>query len=253
MNSQTKQPTLFCEMSQCWGGDAAVECSSCGLDPLCALVDYGTNDSAAVDEILLANRAVAKGETLFRVGMPFFSIFSVKSGAFKTLLPSSHSADQIIGFHLPGELMGVEGIAQARYPFTVRALEVSHICELRLDRLNALLDDKERVQQAIISMLSGEVAFQYSLTAELIRQSAEGRVAAFLLNLSRRLVGRGFSGSEFNLPMSRVDIGNFLGLAPETITRFLKSLERKGLIEIRRKSLKILDEGGVAALAEAGE
>ena len=148
-------------------------------------------------------------------------MLAVKSGSFKTLLPSQSGQDQVIGFHFPGETMGTAGVAEGVYPCTARALEAGNICEVRMERLEESGKSTEMLQRAIIEMLGKEVSFNNSLMTSLIRQSAEQRVGAFLLNLSQRLQARGRPGEEFSLSMSRSDMGSYLGLASETVSRVL--------------------------------
>jgi CRP/FNR family transcriptional regulator len=239
------------ENSGCSKGNATeIGCRSCSLDPLCLLLGYGEADSALPDGILLRRRPVARGESIFRFGDPFHSIFAVKSGSFKTLMPGQSGHDQIIGFYLPGEIIGTAGFAEGSYPCTARALEVSNICELRLDRLSESGKPAEVLQRAIIELLGKEVAFNNSLLSSLIRQSAEQRIGAFLLNLSERLEKRGKFSIEFTLGMSRSDIGSYLGLASETVSRVLTRFQKAGLLSLDKKRVRLLDPQGLAAMVE---
>lgn len=231
-------------------GAPEIGCRSCSLDPLCLLLGYGEDSAHLPDGILLRRRPVARGESIFRSGDPFHSVFAVKSGSFKTLMPGQSGHDQIIGFFLPGEIIGTVGFAEGVYPCTARALEASYICELRLDRLSESGNPTEVLQRAIIDLLGKEVAFNNSLLSSLIRQSAEQRIGAFLLNLSRRLDKRGKSCSEFTLGMSRGDIGSYLGLASETVSRVLTRFQKSGLLSLDKKQVSLLDPQGLTQLVE---
>ncbi len=228
-----------------------MECEDCGLDPICMVLDYAGENSGVPEGILLRRRPVERGETLFQKGDRFHSLFAVKSGAFKTLIPHPRRPDQVVGFHLPGELIGAEAIAGEAYPCTARALETSSVCELCLERLPDAGRPLEALQQSIIELLGKEVAFNHELIGSLVHQSAEQRVAGFLVSLSDRLHRRGMSGTEFTLSMSRSDIGNYLGLASETVSRILTRFQSQGLIRIQRKRVTMLEAAGLA-LALAG-
>jgi len=214
------------------------------------LLEYAEDDSNLPEGILLRRRPVARGETLFRTGDPFHSVFAVKSGSFKTLLPSQSGQDQIIGFHFPGETMGTAGVAEGIYPCTARALEVSTICEVRMERLEESGQSAEMLQRAIIEMLGKEVSFNNTLMTSLIRQSAEQRIGAFLLNLSQRLKVRGQTGEEFSLSMSRSDMGSYLGLASETVSRVLTRFQKAELIELDKKRVHLLSPERLADVVD---
>lgn len=229
-----------------------VDCNYCNLDPLCALLEYAEKDSALPEGILLRRRPVMRGESLFRNGDPFYSVFAVKSGSFKTLLPSQSGHDQIIGFHFPGETLGTAGVAEGIYPCTARALEASTICEVRMERLEESGRSTEMLQRAIIEMLGKEVAFNNALLTSLIRQSAEQRIGAFLLNLSQRLRSHGQTEVEFMLTMSRSDMGSYLGLASETVSRVLTRFQKAGLIALDKKRVQIAQSEELANIVDEG-
>lgn len=236
-----------CSAGLCSGGQPEVECEDCGLDPICLVLDYADEESGVPEGVLIRRRPVERGEALFHQGDPFHSIYAVKSGAFKTLIPHADQADQVIGFHFPGELIGTEGMAVAAYPCTARALANSSVCELRLDRLPDSGRPLEALQRSIIELLGREVTFSHELIGSLVHQTAQQRLAGFLLSLSERLQRRGLPGRDFTLSMSRSDIGNYLGLAGETISRLLTRFQQQGLIRIQRRRIVILDPAGMAA------
>ena len=228
-----------------------VECKDCGLDPMCALLDYAEEDSGVPEGVLLRRRPVSRGETIFHKGDPFRSIFAVKSGSFKTYVPKLDRVDQVVGFHLYGELIGAEGLAANSYPFTARALEDSSICELRMELLPETGRTLEALQEGIIALLGWEVAFNHQLIASLVHQSADQRIAGFLLSLSDRLQRRGMPKTEFRMSMSRSDMGNYLGLASETVSRALTRFQNSGLIRLRHKYLVLLDPARLAEIADS--
>ena len=139
-----------------------VDCEDCGLDPICVVLDYAEDTSGVPEGVLLRRCPVERGETIFRQGDPFHSIFAVKSGSFKTLT-HARQTDQVVGFHFPGELIGVEAMSQKSYPCTARALEKSSVCELRTSRLPESGRPLEALQAAVINLLGSEVRFNHQL------------------------------------------------------------------------------------------
>ena len=217
--------------------ETEVVCGHCGLDPLCRVLDYASAESGVPGGILLRRRPVARGEIIFSRQEPSSSIFAVKSGSIKTFVPGAKSPDQVLGFYLAGELVGAETLAAGRYPCSARALEAGSVCELRLARLPESGRPLAALQQAVIEVLGDELAVSRRLLATLVHQSAEKRVVSFLLNISDRLQRHGMPCSEFNLSMSRSDIGSYLGLAGETVSRVLGRLHEKGQIQLHRKRI----------------
>ncbi|MES9958860.1 MAG: helix-turn-helix domain-containing protein [Sedimenticola sp.] len=228
---------------------AEVECQNCGLDPICSILDYAEERSGVPEGVLLRRRPVSRGETIFRKDDPFHSLFAVKAGSFKTYIPRFDHTDQVVGFHLVGEMLGSEGMANGSYPYTARALENSSVCELRLEKLEDSGKPIEELQQGIIELLGKEVAFSHELIASMVHQTSEQRVAGFLSSLSHRLHRRGMPSQEFNMGMSRSDIGNFLGLAGETVSRVLTKFQKQGLIRLKHKRVTILDAAAVQQMA----
>lgn len=232
---------LQCETQAPSRSSIEVDCEDCGLDPICVVLDYAEEMSGVPEGVLLRRRPVQRGEPVFHQQEPFHSIFAVKSGSFKTDISGTADSKQVIGFQFPGELIGVEAIARQIYPCTARALEKSSVCELRIARLPESGKPLQALQASIIEILGKEVAFNHQLISSLVHQSAEQRVAGFILSLSNRLARRGLPSTEFNLSMSRSDIGNYLGLASETVSRVLTRMARSGAIRLLRKRIFILD------------
>ena len=226
-----------------------VECSDCGLDPMCLLLDYAERDSDVPEGILLRRQPVATGERLYRAGQPFEWIYAVKSGSFKAFVEEPGGREGVVGFYFAGDLIGAEAIAGRCYPCGVRALEPSQVCMLHLEHLERTGRPVEALQEALIKMLGMEIALSRRVTAALTGQSAEQRLAAFLLSVSERLKNRGFSPTILTLRMSRSDIGSYLGLARETVSRLLMKFQRGGLILLRKKQLRLLDSEGLAHIA----
>lgn len=229
-----------------------VECERCGLDSLCAFLDYGEGDLELPEGTLVRSRTVARGESIFKEGDPFHSFMAVKSGSFKSTSLTPQDEEKVIGFHLAGEMIGTEGITQGSYSSTARALETSAICELNLENMYQANGSLNELQNRVISILGNEIEFYQGLHGTLIRQSSEQRMAAFLLSIYNRMDKRGTSGTDFRLSMSRSDIASYLGLASETVSRILMKLQKLGMINIRNKQVQIADLGFLEEMANSG-
>jgi CRP/FNR family transcriptional regulator len=186
---------------------------------------------------------------LFDVEQPFDAIYAVKSGSFKAVVPDLNQQDRVVGFYLPGDLIGVEGLANRRYCYSVRSLEAGSVCVLDVSRLSDSGRSSAEVQQALIDMLGAEIALNHSQTVSLIRQNADQRLAAFILSLALRTSLRGLGGNRLNLVMSRSDIASYLGLARETISRVLTKFQKAGLIQLYPQSLLLLSREGLEQIA----
>ena len=218
-----------------------VACSECGLDPLCQVLDYAEQGSGVPEGVLMRRQPVQRGEMLFSLNQPFAAIYAVKSGSFKAVVTGTSGQDRVVGFFLPGDLVGAEGMANQAYSYGVRALEESSVCSLEIDRLAHTGRSTEVLQEALITMLGQEVALNHMVTSSLIQQNAEQRLAAFILSIAKRSSIRGFSQPYLGLSMSRSDIASYLGLARETVSRVLTRFQNTGLIGLRKHAVKVLD------------
>lgn len=185
-----------------------VDCSDCGLNPLCEILEYSEPHSGVPAGILIKRQTVKRGEILFRKGEPFHALSAVKSGSLKAYIPHPDQADQIVGFHLAGEVIGAEGMAKGVFPCTVRALENSHICTLYVDKLEQSGKSMDILQQAVIQLLGQEVAFGREQISTLVHQTAEQRLAGFVLDIMGRLNRKKMANQVAVLSMSRSDIGS---------------------------------------------
>jgi CRP/FNR family transcriptional regulator len=226
-----------------------VACKECGLDPMCQVLDYAEPGSGVPPGILLRRQSVSKGEMLFSIEQRFKAVYAVKSGSFKAMEPDLNGQERVVGFYLPGDLIGVEGIANRYYSYSVRALEAGFICILEMDRLVESGRSTEAIQRSLIKMLGREIALTHSQTASLIRQNADQRLAAFILALALRISIRGLGGDRLHLTMSRSDMASYLGLARETVSRVLTRFQRDGLIQLRNQRLILLSLDGLQEVA----
>jgi CRP/FNR family transcriptional regulator len=218
-----------------------VACKDCNLFQLCLPVGVGEADLVLLERIIKRRRVLKRGEYLFRPGDPFLFVYAVKSGSLKTHTPISDGSDQVTGFHLPGELLGLDAVNTEVHQCSARALETSSLCELPLNRLEELGSVVTSVQRQLLRIMSKQILHDQTLQVLLCKKSAEERLAAFLLSLSNRYKRRGFSALEYHLSMSRQDIASYLGMAEETISRLFSRFQEQGLIKVSRKHVQLLD------------
>jgi len=201
-----------------------------------------------LDGIIKKSTPYRRNEAIFRQGDAFHSIYAVRAGMVKTTVVNARGEEQITGFYFPGELLGLNGLHENVYTGTATALETVSLCEIpyiKLDELSALLPELRR---QMMRHMSQEIADEQDMMLVLAKTSAEERLGNFLLRLSRRFKRLGFSSTQFRLPMSRVDMGNYLGLAVETVSRTLTKLQQRGVIKVEGKEVAILDFGGLTCL-----
>jgi CRP/FNR family transcriptional regulator len=220
--------------------DLTVACGHCTLSELCLPIGLGEGDLEQLDRIIQRRRPVRRGEHLYRAGDRFDSIFAVKSGSFKTYTDTQDGREQVTGLYLPGELFGLEGIATGGYCCSAQALERSSVCELPFEELEGLGAQMPSLMRQMLRVMSREIGHDKRVL-QATKAGAERRLAAFLLSLSERYEARGFSATEFRLTMSRADIGNFLGLADETVSRLFTRFQEDGLLSVERKHVRLLN------------
>jgi len=201
--------------------------------------------STIVTRLVAGKRRVRQGEALFRSGTQFFNLFVVRAGMFKTILLDSEGREQVTGFHMTGEVLGLDGIERELHQSQAIALEDSEVWEIPYARLEAEARRDAGVQRLFHRLMSREIQRDYMMMLLLGSMRAEERLAAFLVNLSQRLVARGYSATHFVLRMSRREIGSYLGLTLETVSRVFSRFQREGLIRAELKSVELRD---VAAL-----
>jgi CRP/FNR family transcriptional regulator len=224
-------------------------CKDCSLATLCLPLSLNLEDMDALDEIVKRGRPLKKGEFLFRQGDAFDSVFAVRSGALKTFTLSDGGAEQITGFHLPSELVGLSGMDTELYPVSAQALETTSVCEIPFERLDELSVQLPQLRRQLMRVMSREIRDDQQMMLLLSKKTADERIATFLVNLSARFRARGFSASQFRLAMSRNEIGNYLGLAVETVSRVFTRFQQNKLLEADGKEVHILDPIELCALA----
>jgi CRP/FNR family transcriptional regulator len=220
-------------------------CSSCGLRELCLPCGLTGRDVDRVDDLIYTRRRLKRGESLFRAGDKFSSFYAVRSGFFKTVQTLEDGRDQVTGFHMAGELMGMDGIGPDAHICNAVALEDSEVCVIPYSRLESLGRDMHAVRHQFHKVMSREIVREHGVMLLLGTMRAEERLATFLLNLSQRFTARGYSPSEFNLRMTREEIGSYLGLKLETVSRAFSKFQEDGFISVQQKHVQILDVGGL--------
>jgi CRP/FNR family transcriptional regulator len=216
-------------------------CSTCSLRELCLPGGLEPHELEKVDRIVNRRRPIRRGESLYRAGAKLESIYAIRTGFLKSSVLHEDGREQVAGFHMMGDVMGLDAISTGQHLCDAVALEDSEICEISLAMLEQLSRDIPSLQQHFHRIMSREIVRDHGVMLLLGTMRAEERLAAFLLNLSQRFAARGYSPREFNLRMTREEIGSYLGLKLETISRALSRFQEEGLLEVRTKRVKIRD------------
>lgn len=224
-----------------------IACSNCNLRELCLPFDLNADEMRQLDDLSHLKRSFARGDYLYRSGDKFQSLYAIHSGSFKTQVLHADGREQVTGFQMAGEIIGLDAISTDRHTCDAVALESSEVCELPFTKLEALSRELPSLQRHLHKIMSREIVRDQGIMLLLGSMRAEERLAAFLLNLSQRFAARGYSPTKFQLRMSRQEIGSYLGLKLETVSRTLSLFQQRGLIHIRIKSIEILDLAGLQA------
>ncbi|HMV20145.1 MAG: fumarate/nitrate reduction transcriptional regulator Fnr [Betaproteobacteria bacterium] len=223
-------------------------CSNCNLRELCLPVGLTEDEMQRLDDLVSTRRRVKRGDYLYRAGQGFDAIFAVRSGFFKTDVLLEDGRDQVTGFQMAGELLGLDGISTEHHTCNAIALEDSEVCAIPFSRLEGLSREIHNLQHHFHKVMSREIVRDHGVMMLLGTMRAEERLAAFLLNLSQRFTSRGFSHSEFYLRMTREEIGSYLGLKLETVSRAFSRFQEEGFIAVQQKHIRILDIPGLKRL-----
>jgi CRP/FNR family transcriptional regulator len=221
-----------------------VTCSSCNLREMCLPAGLCAEDLERVENVVYARRRIKRGEALYQAGAEFNAVYAIRSGFFKTSLLDTEGREQVTGFFMGGELLGMDGIG-GTYQGTAIALEDSEACVLPYGLIEEMSREIPALQRQLHAVLAREIARDHGVMMLLGSMRAEERLATFLLNLSRRFVRRGYSSTEFHLRMTREEIGSFLGLKLETVSRLFSAFQKDGLIEVQQKHVRICDVEGL--------
>jgi len=218
-----------------------IACSSCNLREFCLPADFTEDELRQLDTLSSIKRAYRRGDYLYRSGSKFESLYAIRTGFFKTQVLHEDGREQVTGFQMPGEIIGLDAISTDSHSCDAVALEDSEICELPFNRLEELSRQLPTLQRHLHKIMSREIVRDQGIMLLLGSMRAEERLAAFLLNLSQRFAARGYSATAFRLRMTRHEIGSYLGLKLETVSRTLSSFQETKLIAVQNKSIELLN------------
>jgi len=227
-----------------------VTCSSCNLREMCLPAGLCAEDLERIENVVYARRRLKRGESLFNAGDGFSAVYAIRSGFFKTSLIDHDGREQVTGFFMGGELLGLDGIGGA-HNGTASALEDSEVCVLPYALIEDLSREIPALQRQLHAVLAREIARDHGVMMLLGSMRAEERLATFLLNLSKRFVRRGYSSTDFHLRMTREELGSFLGLKLETVSRLFSSFQKDCLIDVQQKHVRIRDIAGLERVLAA--
>ncbi len=218
-----------------------VACSSCNLRELCLPMGLNAGEMDKLDRVISTRRRVKRGTPLFSVGDKFTSLYAVRSGFFKTCVTTVDGRDQVTGFQMTGEIIGLDGIVSDRHSCDAVALEDAEVCVMPFDQVEELSREFTTLQHHVHKIMSREIVRDHGVMLLLGSMRAEERLAAFLLNLVQRLHARGFSQSELVLRMTREEIGSYLGMKLETVSRTFSRFVEDGIIDVKQRYVHIKD------------
>lgn len=229
--------------------DYQVSCGNCRLNSICLPLALESDDIDQLDSIIQRSKPLQKGQHLYREVDPFTSVYAVRSGALKAYKTTDDGREQVTGFYFPGELIGMDGISNNIHASSAKALETAAVCEIPFTSLEKLSSLMPSLQRHFFQLMSREITEDQQLITLLSKNSADERVAALMLSISARNSRRKLSATQFRLPMSRVDIGNYLGLTVETVSRVFSRMQKIDILQVDNKEIKILDLTGLQKLA----
>jgi CRP/FNR family transcriptional regulator len=224
-------------------------CARCSLQVLCLPATIEGSDLERLDRIVLNRRPLKRDEALYRAGQPLGSLYVAREGAFKTVAIDAEGNQQVLGFHLPGELLGLDALGSGHHAAEARALTQAHVCEVPLSQLEQVALEVPGLQHQLLRIIGQGMNRHQAHVEMLNKRSAQERMAVFLHQLSERYRALGRSGEAFLLPMSREDIGSYLHLVIETVSRTLTKMQDEGLIAVRAREVRVLDPARLDKLA----
>jgi len=227
-----------------------IACKVCSMRELCLPIGLSHDELSDLDEIIRHRHPLRRGDRLFKQGQPLSVLYAVRSGSVKTTVDTEDGQEKVISFALPGELLGLEAIGEGEHRSNAVALETTSVCEIPFERLDEVAGRIPSLRRQLLRLMSREIADDQRQLQLLGGSGADQRLAAFLVDLSRRFEQRGFSPREFNLSMSRQDVAAYLGMAVETVSRLFSRFSDERMIEVERKHITLLDVDRLDALAK---
>ncbi len=223
--------------------NSSIKCKNCNINQLCLPYSLNGQDMDRLDQLIERKKPLQKNASLFSSSDPLLSLFAVRSGSFKSYNLDQNGDQQITAFHLPGDIIGFDAVATKSHPSFAQALETSMVCEIPFTTIEKLSGEMPALRNQLFSLMSGEICGDKQLHMTLASKTAEEKLAGFIFSLSVRFGKRGFSSKEFRLSMTRNEIGNYLGLTVETISRLLNKFQKSAMLEVNGKFITISDPG----------
>ncbi|MGB1239544.1 MAG: fumarate/nitrate reduction transcriptional regulator Fnr [Pseudomonadales bacterium] len=217
-------------------------CCNCNLNSLCLAVSLDMTEMSRLDGIVDRSKPLTKGQHLVSQGDEFHSVYAIRTGSVKTFTTSCSGEEQITGFFFPGDLVGLNAIDSGYSPDSIKTLETTTVCQVPFDQLDELSSQLPKLRRQVLRTMSKEICKEQQMLKLLAKKNADERLATFLIRLSNRFKARGYSDTRFRLSMSRNEIGNYLGLTVETVSRVLTRLQKNGLIKVEGKEVEILQK-----------
>ncbi len=221
--------------------DFRAHCLTCSVRELCLPVGLTAGEMKQVDGLIAHRTRLKKHQMLYRAGEPFHALYAIRVGSLKAMLPSEDGREQVVGFHPPGEILGLDGVGTNRHEAVAIALEDAEVCVMPFANVEGLARSLLALQQNLHRIMSKEIVRDHGVMLLLGSMNSEERLAVFLLNLAERHFRRGYSSTEFVLRMTREEIGSYLGVTVETVSRLFTRFQEEGLIHIQGRSVKLLD------------
>jgi CRP/FNR family transcriptional regulator len=229
--------------------DFQTNCGNCRLNAICLPLALESEDIELLDNIIQRSKPIQKNQHLYREEDDFRSVYAVRSGALKAYKTTDDGREQVTGFYFPGEILGMDGIAKNTHASSAKALETSAVCEIPFKSLEKLSTQMPNLQRHFFQLMSREITEDQLLITLLSKNSADERIASLMISISTRNARRKLSATAFRLPMSRLDIGNYLGLTVETVSRVFSRMQKMDLLSVDNKEIVILDIQGLRGMA----
>lgn len=227
----------------------SVECGDCSLSEFCLPKGLTKNELEQVEQAIERTIKFSKKDYLFRCNDTQRAIYAVKSGAVKVSVSTAEGGEQILGFYLPGDLLGFDAMSRGQHICDAQALDDTLVCELKMDNFSELCNNFSSLRQQMMRQMGQEIERDHQLLLSLGQMRTEERLATFLVGISERNKQRGFAALEFNLPMPRIYLASYLGMAVETLSRMFSRLQSDGIIKVKQRLIIITDMEALLGLA----
>lgn len=227
-----------------------ISCGECRLGELCLPIALDASEILRLDEIVKQGRALSKGDYLYHQNEEFRAIYAIRAGSFKTFKTTRDGIEQVTGLYLPGEIMGMDGIGNNRHGSSAIALETGSYCEIPFHLLEDLSTKIPSLQGRFVRLMGQEIVKDRQMLTLINYNAADERVAALLLSISSRNHQRKLSATHFRLPMTRADIGSYLGVTLETVSRVLGRLQKLAIIKVDNREIEVLDMNALKKIAK---